>query len=69
MFQETLRLYPAVARLAKVVLVDTSVKARQFSSTADGKLENIKEITVPIKAGSVVIIDVFGLHNNRKLSA
>ncbi|KAF9467844.1 cytochrome P450 [Collybia nuda] len=63
-FHETLRLYPAVARLAKVAAADKEIKARQFSLTADGKPKDIKETIVPIKAGSVVIIDVFGLHAN-----
>ncbi|RDB30006.1 hypothetical protein Hypma_014135 [Hypsizygus marmoreus] len=63
-FHETLRLFPAVARLAKLVTTDTTLKARRFSTTSMGKIRNVEQYEVPIKAGSMVLIDIIGLHMN-----
>ncbi|KAF9010195.1 cytochrome P450 [Cyathus striatus] len=63
-FHEAVRLYPPVARMARHTLSDTRLKAKRFSTTSEGKIGSVKEITVPIKAGSIVILDTFGLHKN-----
>jgi hypothetical protein len=55
-----------VVRLGKHVLNDTAVKARRFTTSPDGKVRDIEEYTVPIKGGSMVIIDIVALHMNRE---
>ncbi|KAG5646335.1 hypothetical protein DXG03_003658 [Asterophora parasitica] len=63
-FYETLRLFPPVARLAKHVQLDTRLSARRFQTNAKGEVTNVEKYDVPIKTGSIVIIDILGLHNN-----
>lgn len=63
-FYETLRLFPPVARLAKHVRADTTLSARRFSSSPEGKITNVEKYEVPIKTGSIVVIDIVALHNN-----
>jgi hypothetical protein len=53
-------------RLGKQVLTDTDIKARRFTTSHDGKVQDVEEYTVPIKGGSMVIIDISALHMNRK---
>ncbi|KAF8066025.1 cytochrome P450 [Lyophyllum atratum] len=63
-FYETLRMFPPVARLAKHVRTDTTLSARRFSSSKEGKITNVERYDVPIKTGSLVVIDIVALHNN-----
>ncbi|TFK34437.1 cytochrome P450 [Crucibulum laeve] len=63
-FHETLRLFPPVARLAKNVHSDTVLNARTFTTLPEGKIKDVQETYISVKAGSMVIIDVFGLHMN-----
>jgi hypothetical protein len=53
-------------RLGKQVLTDTKIKARRFTTGDDGKVQDVEEYTVPIKGGSMVIIDIPALHMNRE---
>ncbi|KAJ7461725.1 cytochrome P450 [Mycena galericulata] len=63
-FHETIRLFPAVIRLAKLVHADASVKTHCFSLNAQGDVENIREFPFSLTAGSMVMIDIRGLHLN-----
>ncbi|KAF5379088.1 hypothetical protein D9615_005915 [Tricholomella constricta] len=68
-FHETLRLFPPVARLAKHVHADTTLSARRFRSSPEGKVTNVEKLDVPVRSGSIVIIDmrrVFASHANDK---
>jgi hypothetical protein len=65
-FCEACRLFPPAMRLAKNVVGETSLKAHRFTTNHDGKVQDIKEYTVPIKSGSVIIIDILALHMNCK---
>ena len=66
MFHETIRLFSPVPRLAKNVFSDTVIRTNQFSTKADGTLDKVEVVNTPIKAGSVVVLDIHGLHYNRK---
>ncbi|KIM46888.1 hypothetical protein M413DRAFT_440460 [Hebeloma cylindrosporum] len=59
--QEAIRMFPPVMRLGKLASADTHVKSKIFDSHS---LKILREIDVPIKAGSVVVLDVLGLHMN-----
>ena len=59
-------MFPPVMRLGKQVAADTHVKTKIFDNHS---LKVLREVDVPIKAGSVVVLDVLGLHMNRKLFA
>ncbi|KAJ7778095.1 cytochrome P450 [Mycena metata] len=63
-FHETIRLFPAIVRLAKVVHADTVIPAHRFTTNAQGDVSDIQEISVPVKTGSTVMIDMLGLHMN-----
>ncbi|KAJ8693930.1 hypothetical protein PTI98_008872 [Pleurotus ostreatus] len=70
-FHETLRHFPPVSRLGKPVHADTTLKARRFttniqhSKSADlQEVSNVEEFVVPIPKGSIVIVDIYGLHLN-----
>ncbi|KAG6826725.1 hypothetical protein H0H92_014690 [Tricholoma furcatifolium] len=65
LFHETLRHFPPVARLAKNVAADTTLPARRFVKSAEGKIGAIQKYDVDIKRGSVVVIDIRALHFNR----
>ena len=62
--REVIRMFPPAPRLAKHVTTDTFVKTKIFDSHS---LEVLRELDVPIKAGSDVVLDILGLHMNRKL--
>ena len=62
--REVIRMFPPAPRLAKNVTTDTSVKVKIFDSHS---LEVQREIDVPIKAGSDLVLDILGLHMNRRL--
>ncbi|KAG6831703.1 hypothetical protein H0H87_004358 [Tephrocybe sp. NHM501043] len=64
-FNETLRLFPPVARLGKKVQVDTTLTARRFDTDAEGKISNVEKYDVELKTGSFVVIDIRALHFNR----
>jgi len=53
-------------RLGKRVLTDTDITARRFRTGDDGKVRDVEEYTVPIKGGSMVLIDITALHMNRE---
>ncbi|KAJ8482549.1 hypothetical protein ONZ45_g14909 [Pleurotus djamor] len=61
---ETLRLFPSIARLGKPVCADTTLKAKRFSSKGRSDVSDVEEFVVPIAKGSIVIVDIFGLHHN-----
>jgi len=61
---EAIRMFSPVPRLAKNATTDTYVKARIFDSRS---LEVLREVDVPIKAGSDIVLDIHGLHRNRRL--
>jgi len=63
-FHETIRLFPAVRRLAKLVQSDATIKAHRFTTSAQGDIDNIQEFSVPLTAGSMVMFDILGLHLN-----
>ncbi|KAF7360194.1 Cytochrome P450 [Mycena venus] len=63
-FHETIRLFPPVIRLSKLVYADATIKAHRFTIDNQSKIDNIQEIHVPIKSGSMVLIDILGLHMN-----
>ncbi|PFH49572.1 hypothetical protein AMATHDRAFT_194702 [Amanita thiersii Skay4041] len=63
-FYEAIRLFSPVPRLGKTVLVDTTLKARKFSTNLEGKITGIEEYNIPLRAGSIVIVDSHGLHMN-----
>ena len=60
---EAIRIFPATSRLGKHVTTDTCVKAKIFDTHS---LEVLREVAFPIKAGSDVILDIMGLHMNRR---
>jgi hypothetical protein len=60
-FQETIRLFTPVARLCKIARVDTSLIAHRFTP----ELDDVTAFSVPVPAGSILIIDVLALHMNR----
>lgn len=62
--REVIRMFPPAPRLAKHVTTDTSVKVKIFDSHS---LEVQREVDVPIKAGSDLVLDILGLHMNRRL--
>jgi hypothetical protein len=65
-FHETLRLFPPVARMGKSVLIDTVLKARRFAPPSGGRGREVEEFSVHIPTGSLVMIDVFAVHMNRR---
>jgi hypothetical protein len=60
---EAIRMFPPVMRLGRKVYKDTCVQAKIFDSHS---LEVLQKVDVPIRAGSDVILDVLGLHMNRR---
>ncbi|KAJ7108701.1 cytochrome P450 [Mycena epipterygia] len=63
-FQETIRLFPAIVRLSKLVHADTSIKAHRFATNSEGEIHDIQEFSVPVAKGSIVMLDILGLHMN-----
>ncbi|KAG6852722.1 hypothetical protein C0991_009566, partial [Blastosporella zonata] len=63
-FHETLRLFPPVSRLGKMVQADTTLPARRFKTSAGSKISDVEKYDVAIKAGSFVVIDIRALHYN-----
>jgi phage-related protein len=57
-------MFSPVPRLGKNITTDTSVKARIFDVHS---LEVVREVDVPIEAGSDIVLDILGLHMNRRL--
>jgi len=64
-FRETLRLYPAVSRVASPVPVDTTLTAHRVSRNHKDN-QHPSEFEVKIPANSLVVIDIIGLHRNRE---
>ena len=65
-FYESLRLFAPVIRLMRTVFSDTILSTRRFTTNIDGSLDNVEMVKTPIKAGSVIVLDINGLHYNRK---
>ncbi|KAF7319130.1 F-box domain-containing protein [Mycena chlorophos] len=63
-FYETLRLFPAVIRIARLVRADTTVPAYRFNLSPSGVAEKVQNIVVPVSAGSQVMYDIRALHHN-----
>lgn len=55
-----------MTRLVKLVHVDTTLYPRRFEQSAEGKLSTVHEFSVPVTAGSMVVMDFLGLHMNRE---
>lgn len=64
-FHETLRLFSSVPRLGKHVFSDTVIRTRRFTTNPDGTLDKVEVVNTPIKAGSVIVLDIHGMHYNR----
>ncbi|KAJ6582970.1 cytochrome P450 [Mycena vulgaris] len=63
-FQETVRLFPPVPRISKIVHVNTTLPAHRFTSTRPGEIEDIKPFSVPVPEGSIIMVDIMALHLN-----
>lgn len=63
-FHETLRLCPPVVRLGKLAQKDTVLKTRRFSTSPDGRISDIEEVSVPIQKGGMCVLDILGMHMN-----
>ncbi|KAJ7061003.1 cytochrome P450 [Mycena amicta] len=64
--RETLRLFPAIVRIAKMVRADATVPAYRFEMAATGDaVENVEEIVVSVPIGGQVMVDIRALHHNR----
>ncbi|KAI0266552.1 cytochrome P450, partial [Gloeopeniophorella convolvens] len=65
-FRETLRLFPAETRLAKLVMQDTTVSPARFEAHNDGPNMHgdIQRSPVHLQEGSVIIADIYGVHTN-----
>jgi len=57
-------MFPIALRLGRRVTTDTCVKTKIFDNHS---FEVLQEVDVPIQAGSDVVLDVLGLHMNRRL--
>jgi hypothetical protein len=57
-------MFPLALRLGRCVTTDTWVKTKIFDKHS---FEVIQEVDVPIQAGSDLVLDILGLHMNRKL--
>ncbi|KAF8348726.1 cytochrome P450 [Amanita rubescens] len=63
-FYESMRLFSPPIRLMRTAFSDTILKTRRFTTNTDGSLDNVKAVNTPIKAGSVIMLDIHGLHYN-----
>ncbi|KAJ6557994.1 hypothetical protein B0H19DRAFT_1149396 [Mycena capillaripes] len=63
-FLEVLRLFPPVSRLGKIVQTDTTLTAHRFMTGLVGEVKDVTPFTMPVRAGSIVIIDIKALHLN-----
>ncbi|KAJ7269650.1 cytochrome P450 [Mycena rebaudengoi] len=63
-FHEILRLHTPVIRLAKMANADMSLTAHRFSVDTQGDVVDITPFSVPVQAGSMIIVDILGLHMN-----
>ncbi len=61
-----MRLFSPVIRLTKTAFSDTILRTRRFTTNTDGSLDNVEMVNTPIKTGSVIVLDMNGLHYNRK---
>jgi hypothetical protein len=52
-------------RISKIVHADTTIKAHRFTTTSNGDIDNIQDISVPVKTGNTILVDIRGLHMNR----
>lgn len=68
--RETLRLFPPATRVPKLVTVDAVLTGRRFGhSPTDDQIDtdNDKEVfSAHIPKGSIIMIDVWGVHYNRE---
>ncbi|KAI0322881.1 cytochrome P450 [Amylostereum chailletii] len=65
-FRETIRLYPAEARLAKLVNQDTTIAVALFTPHKDGANHHgdVRKQPILLPRGSVVLADILGVHRN-----
>ncbi|KAJ7468028.1 cytochrome P450 [Mycena latifolia] len=63
-FHETIRLFTPVARLCKIAHADATLTAHRFATGPAGELRDVAPFAVPVKQGSIVVIDVLALHMN-----
>ncbi|KAF8186829.1 cytochrome P450 [Mycena galopus ATCC 62051] len=62
-FHETLRLFPQVPRLGKIVQADTTLIAHKIKTGTTDELD-ATQFSVPVRAGSIVILDIPAVHMN-----
>ncbi len=65
-FHESLRLFAPSIRLMRTAFSDTVLRTRRFTTNTDGSLDNVEVVKTPIKAGSLILLDIHGLHYNRE---
>jgi len=65
MVQETLRYFPIVHQIPRLVKYDTVLTARHFVNGSN-KHRILSEFRMDVPAGSVVMVDILGTHMNRK---
>ncbi|KAF7360202.1 Cytochrome P450 [Mycena venus] len=63
-FQETIRMFPAAPRLTKIVHMDTTLTVHRFTTQGTGEIEAITPFTVPVRAGSLILLDTMAVHMN-----
>jgi hypothetical protein len=61
---EAIRMFPIALRLGRRTTTDTLVKGKIFDTHS---FELLREVDVSIQAGTDVVLDVMGLHMNRRL--
>jgi cytochrome P450 len=68
-FHEALRHFPPAIHLGKPVTADVSLPVKHFVPKSDhlNQFSIVHESYVPIPAGSLVMIDILGIHMNRML--
>ncbi|KAJ7100094.1 cytochrome P450 [Mycena belliarum] len=63
-FHETMRFFTPVARLCKIVQADAALTGHRFTTEPNGELRDVTPFLVPVKPGSIVILDILALHMN-----
>ena len=58
--------FAPVTRLIKTAFSDTILRTRRFTINTNGTLDNVEVVNTPIKAGSLIVLDINGLHYNRE---
>jgi len=64
-FYETLRFFPSVSQIPRLVQYDTVLTAKRFTN-GPNKHQVLGEFRMNVPARSVVVLDILGTHMNRK---